>query len=103
MNDRDFTYLALFCVALVVIWEFAKAGQTSGITAAQAPSEACGAFPQSWCTPMNDVYCCNPAAYQPPTTADLTINVANQTASELGQAYMPMFGFIGVAQGEMYQ
>ncbi len=33
---------------------------------------------------------------------NVQINVANQTAQFLSNAYIPMFGMVGVAQGQMY-
>jgi len=33
----------------------------------------------------------------------IKINIGNQTANWLNASYMPLFGFVGMAQGETYQ
>jgi hypothetical protein len=67
------------------------------IPAAQTPGDS--AFPIPWGSPMDNVYTANPTAYDPPSNADLTLNINNPYASMLDSAYMPLFGFVGVAQG----
>jgi hypothetical protein len=57
------------------------------------------AFPIPWGDPMTGVYNADPTAYDPATNADLTLNVNNPYASMLDSAYMPLFGFVGIAQG----
>lgn len=67
------------------------------IQAATTPTES--AFPIPWSSPMEGVYNANPDAYDPATNADLTLHINNPYASMLDSAYMPLFGFVGIAQG----
>lgn len=76
-------------------WVWSKNNQP--IPAAENPAQ--GAFPIPWGDPMTGVYNADPNAYDPPTNADLTLNINNPYASMLDSAYMPLFGFVGVAQG----
>lgn len=78
-------------------WVWNKNNQP--IQAAQNQAQASGAFPIPWGSPMDNVYAADPTAYDPATNADLTLNVNNPYASMLDSAYMPLFGFVGIAQG----
>jgi hypothetical protein len=102
-KDRVYLYAVLAAIAVAVLyetWKHKGAGSANcGIPVTLAPSEASGAFPIPWCEPMNVVYCANPSAYAPPTAEALTINISCQTAAQLNNQFMPLFGFVGVAQG----
>jgi hypothetical protein len=39
----------------------------------------------------------------PPTNAQLSLNIQNPFAALLSSAYMPLFGFVGVAQGVQFE
>lgn len=78
-------------------WVWQKNNLPAAIPAATTATQS--GFPVPWDQPMNAVYAANPDAYQPPTNADLTLNVNDPYASMLDSAYMPLFGFVGVAQG----
>lgn len=101
MKEHPYLYVFGAAIALLCLYEAWKhsAAHPAGVTQALAPSEASGAFPIGWACPMNVVYCANPSAYAPPTAQQLTVNVACQTASQLANPYMPLFGFVGIAQG----
>jgi hypothetical protein len=103
MRDRTYLYTAGLGIALIILYEAWKRSQAAsgaaGIPAALAPSEASGAFPIGWECPMNIIYCANPSAYAPATAQSLTVNVACQTAAQLANRDMPLFGFVGIAQG----
>jgi hypothetical protein len=100
MSDRDWMYLAGFGLTLAILfWAWERAHPASApVTQAQAT----GAFPEGWSDPMTNVYEANPQAFSPPTNTNLTVNVGDQAASMLSDAYMPLFGFVGVAQGMGY-
>jgi hypothetical protein len=101
MSDRDWMYVAGFGLALAVLWYAWRTANPPPL--AQTAAQASGAFPEGWSDPMIGVYNANPQAFQPPTQQDLTVNVGDQAASMLTDAYMPLFGFVGVAQGMGYQ
>lgn len=102
MNDRDWMYLSGTIIALAILWWAWKQRQASQPTGAN-PAEASGALPVGWDSPMTNIYDANPNAYSPANPASLTINIANQSPSILDSAYMPLFGFVGIAQGAMFQ
>jgi hypothetical protein len=99
-KSHEAFYIAATAGAMILLWWVWKQNN-SPIQAAANPAEAVdgGGFPIPWASPMTDVYDANPTAYQPPSDADLTLNVANPYLSMLGSDYMPLFGFVGVAQG----
>lgn len=59
-----------------------------------------GALPVDWLSPMGNTYAANAGTFGPQS---LDININNPLASTLTDKYMPMFGFVGVAQGQMYE
>lgn len=95
-QTREGVYIAGTVGALVLLW-WVWNKNNPPIPAATVPAEA--AFPVPWNGPMNDVYTANPGAYQPATDSSLTLNINNPYLSMLNSAYMPLFGFVGVAQG----
>ena len=99
MNDREWLYLTGAIIALAVLW---YAATHRGVPVGSAPSEVSGALPVGWQDPMLNVYNANPNAYLPPNNLDLTVQVANQLPSLLADKYMPLFGFVGIAQGAMF-
>lgn len=78
-------------------WVWTKNNTPAAIPAATTPSQQ--ALPIPWGAPMDNVYAADPTAYDPATNADLTLNINNPYASMLDSAYMPLFGFVGIAQG----
>lgn len=101
-KNHDALYFAATAGVMVLLWWVWKRNQeANSIQAAATPSESVdgGGFPIPWGSPMTDVYDANPTAYNPPTDADLTLNVGNGQISGLSSDYMPLFGFVGIAQG----
>jgi hypothetical protein len=101
IKDRDYVYVAATAGIITLLWWVWKRNQAPPINAAPNPAETVdgGGFPIPWDSPMNDVYAANPTAYDPPTDSDLTLNINNPYAAMLGSTYMPLFGFVGIAQG----
>jgi hypothetical protein len=97
MKDNHFALFALLAISGAIAWYFYEKGPAAAASAAANP------LPVPWDTPMSDVFQANPNAYAPATPASLTVNVANQSANLLSNQYQPLFGFVGVAQGETYQ
>ncbi len=100
MNDKTANYIAFAAIVIAIIWAWMKR-KTAATTTTATPAAA--DLPVSWDAPMTGVYDANPFAYQPPNASALTVNIGNQMASQLSDQYMPMFGFVGIAQGSMYQ
>lgn len=98
MRDNHFAVIALLAIAGGLAWYYIDKSEASDVV--NPPGQA--ALPIPWDTPMSDVYDANPAAYQPSTPASLTLNIPNQALSLLSDQYTPLFGFVGVAQGQMY-
>lgn len=101
MKDNDFSLLGLSAI-VVLVW-FLLASRGRGARQPTLVPSTDGALPVGWDDPMNAVYNANPNAYQPATPASLTLNIANQSAALLNQNYIPLFGFVGMAQGQMYE
>jgi hypothetical protein len=99
--DKDAIYFAATGGVMWLLWWVWNKNQPQPIPASAVPSQssAGGGFPIPYGQPMSAVYDANPTAYNPPTDSDLTLNINNPYASMLNSAYMPLFGFVGIAQG----
>jgi hypothetical protein len=97
MKDNHFALFSLLAIAGAIAWYYLE-------KAPGAPEavQATSPLPVPWDTPMSDVFDANPTAYAPATPASLTVNVANQSPNLLSNQYQPLFGFVGIAQGEAY-
>lgn len=95
-KSHEYFYFAATAGVMWLLW-WVWSKNHAAIPAATTPSQ--DAFPIPWGNPMEGVYNANPTAYDPPTNADLTLNINNPYASMLDSAYMPLFGFVGIAQG----
>lgn len=94
MKDKEFTILAVIVGILGILWwlwEKRKSAQQS----ATAPAPT--ADFSNW--PMDNV---SPENYMPPTLNGLQINIPDQLAGLLSNQYIPLFGFVGIAQGTYY-
>lgn len=99
MKDNQYGFLAFAAIALAIIWLSLKKKPVAN----PATTTPAADFPVSWDSPMTNVYDSNPNAFAQPTAAEINVNVGNQMASQLSDQYMPMFGFVGMAQGSLYQ
>jgi hypothetical protein len=97
VKSHEAFYITAFAAAAVLLWWVWNKSQPAVIPAASGPADA--SLPVPWGAPMDNVYSANPDAYDPPTNADLTLNIGNPYASMLNSSYMPLFGFVGIAQG----
>jgi hypothetical protein len=97
VSHEAFYFAATAGVIWLLWWVWQKNNLPAAIPAATSPSQQ--AFPIPWGSPMDNVYAADPTAYDPPSNADLTLNINNPYASMLDSAYMPLFGFVGIAQG----
>lgn len=91
-NEKDFVILAVVAGIVMVFWWMHE----RRVNAAQAVT---GPAPEAdfgnW--PMN-----TGTDYSPPSLDGLSINIANQTPNLLTNQYIPLFGFVGMAQGTYY-
>jgi hypothetical protein len=91
VKDKEFTILAVIVGILGLLWWLWERKNTAA-NAATAPAPE--ADFSNW--PMGSV---PDATFTPQSLPALTINVANQTPNLLTNQYMPLFGFVGMAQG----
>jgi hypothetical protein len=102
MTDKDWLWTAGVGVALLVLWWLAhRASVQAGPSTATNPNQQ--AFPVSWDQPLLGPFAANPDFNSPPTNANLSINIQNPFAALLASAYMPLFGFVGIAQGVQFE
>lgn len=99
MDDKNFARLFFVIMAAFVIWWILKQKNVTVQNAAPA-SEDETPYPLNE-NPIDAAYAASPSSYglQP---IDVNVNVADQGFSYLSNAYIPLFGFVGVAQGMMY-
>lgn len=90
-NEKEFTVLAVIAAAVLILWFWWEKKKAAGAVTAPAPQADFGNWPMDTGTD-----------YSPPNLSDLQINIGNQTPNLLSQQYMPLFGFIGEAQGTYY-
>lgn len=95
-TSHEYFYFAATAGVIWLLW-WVWNKNNAAIPAATTPSQ--DAFPIPWSDPMTNVYGADPTAYQPPSNADLTLHINNPYASMLDSAYIPLFGFVGIAQG----
>lgn len=89
--------LAFIAGALLLLWwlwqrRLAQATQDDSI---QAPEPAAD--------PMTTVYASDPSRFDPGSLGTVDINIGNQGLNYLSNEYIPLFGFVGMAQGVMFQ
>ena len=93
MNDKQFTRFVMAAGLALIAWRlFApKTGTLSpGNLEMQPPN----------LSPDLAAFSANPAHFMP---SNINVDIGNQGYSFLSNAYMPLFGFVGMAQGSLYQ
>jgi hypothetical protein len=102
MSDKDWLWTAGVGVSILILWWLAhRSSGAVGPSTATNPNQ--DAFPVAWDAPMNGPFNANPGFNAPPTNANLSINIQNPFAAMLSSAYMPLFGFVGIAQGVAFE
>jgi hypothetical protein len=96
MNDKQFTRFLFIMLALFLAWWLFHR-RTSGATV--APN---GTPMGTYNDPQLLTYAANPSKFGP-QTVNGSVNIAVNGYNGLNQNYMPIFGFVGMAQGETYQ
>lgn len=100
MSDKDWLWTAGVGVSLLILWWLARRAN-SGPSTVTNPNQ--DAFPVPWDAPMTGPFDANPNFNSPPTNAQLNINIQNPFAAMLSSSYMPLFGFVGIAQGVNFE
>lgn len=88
-KEKEFTILAVIVGIVLILWFWWEKRQSANAVTTPAPEQDFG----NW--PMTD----NLPDYSPP---QLTLDIGNQTPNLLSQQYIPLFGFIGMAQGTYF-
>jgi hypothetical protein len=97
---------ATVLLALFVIWYFRNKNNTglSGFPSQPTPTltipSSGYSAPQTPLTPIDYTYAANPSQFGP---ANINVNVSDQNPSWLSNGYIPLFGFVGIAQGSTWQ
>lgn len=94
MNDKQFERF-LFVIAIVfVLWFFLHKKKATPIPDNEQ-------MPVPWNDPELATFAANPDAFMPQTiNGSVNINVSGYNG--LNQNYMPLFGFVGMAQGQAW-
>lgn len=88
-KEKEFTILAVIVGIAIILWYWWEKRQAVNAVTGPAPSQDFTNWPMEQ-TPD----------YTPPNIPDILIG--NQTPNLLSQQYMPLFGFIGMAQGTYF-
>lgn len=96
MKDKNFTKVAFILGALLLLWWLwqRRQSQATQDSTVQAPTPF---------DPMTSTYASDPSKFNPPSLGTVDINIGNQGLSYLSNDYIPLFGFVGMAQGVMFQ
>lgn len=96
MSDKEFSLFAIFVAIAAFFWYIWE--KHKSIPPAQLPASEGGPVQDlNW--PMSGV----PAeTFTPPSLGSLTVNVPNSALNSLSNQYIPLFGFVGMAQGESF-
>lgn len=92
MNDKRFERFLAACAALFIVWWFVHKRTVS--VAQQAPP-----MPYNM-DPIDYTYASNPGAFGP-QTVNGSVDIDVRGYNTLNQNYLPLFGFVGMAQGEV--
>lgn len=96
MKDKDYTKLAFIALALLLLWWLWRRKQAAVVesTEPQAPTTMTS-------DPETEVFSNGPPPIASVGTID--VNIGNQGLGYLSNEYIPLFGFVGMAQGVAYQ
>lgn len=95
MNDKDYTKLAFIGLGILFLWWLYHRKQVQQVAASepQAPVSS---------DPEQIAFTNAPTGYPIANVGDINVNISNQGLQFLNNGYIPLFGFVGVAQGVAY-
>lgn len=94
MNDKHFRNFAFAVGAAgLLYWLFRRKQNQAVNTTPDVSTES----------PEQIVYAANPSAFLPPSVSNINVNIANQGLGYLSNQYIPLFGFVGMANGVTFQ
>jgi hypothetical protein len=98
MNDKDYTKLAFIALGLLLLWWLWQRKQAAAVqsTLPQAPTTTTS-------DPEQEVFQNGPPPIASVSNGTLDVDIANQGLGYLSNQYIPLFGFVGMAQGVAYQ
>lgn len=98
MNDKIFTRFLFVMIFLFVVWWLFLRKRYR-----MMPQDVGTAYAGTGTTdPQIITYESNPGAFGPQSVGN-TVNINVNGYNGINQNYMPLFGFVGMAQGELYQ
>jgi hypothetical protein len=89
MNDKDYTKVAFIGLGILFLWWLYQRRQVA-TTQLQAPLSS---------DPEQVAFNNAPSGYP---IANVNIDIGNQGLAYLNNQYIPLFGFVGIAQGVAY-
>ncbi len=95
MNDKQTRQLIIvILLALLGWWAIKSRNAASNQTIVETGQAA----PETAQTPMDQYFANNPQLFMP-QPAQIDVNIGNQGINYLANSVIPMFGFVGMAQG----
>ena len=96
MDDKKFDRLVVITALILAVWWIMQP-KTQAASAPAAPVDL-GGIP----SPELAAFSANPAAFMPHSLGNINVNIGNQGLGFLSNQYVPLFGFVGMAQGAFY-
>lgn len=90
-KEKEFTILMVIVGVVIILWYWWEKRNAANAMTAPAPETDFSNWPMD-----------TPADYAPQSLDGLTLNIPNQMPSLLSDQYIPLFGFIGMAQGTYF-
>ena len=100
MNDKQARYfIVALAVAGFIYWSI-KGNKAGSAVLIETPQTQGAAVPVD---PITEFFANNPQAFTPQNLNTVNVTIANQGLNYLNDNYIPLFGFVGMAQGAVYQ
>lgn len=96
MNDKEYTKLTFIALGLLLLWWLWRHKQNGSLISAspEVPTTTTS-------DPEQEIFSNGPPPIASVGTID--VNIGNQGLGYLSNQYIPLFGFVGMAQGVAYQ
>lgn len=95
MNDKDFTKIAFIGLGILFLWWLYQRKQVAAVVATQ-PQVPVSSDPEQV------AFTNAPSGYPIANVGNVNIDIGNQGLAYLNNQYIPLFGFVGIAQGVAY-